>query len=167
MKSDLMEAAEMLRDFAGDIERQKIPRWTHAEIVQLAERLESLPAPDDMDFIDTAPEFTRDGMYRALVSEKLPAPGEAVACKFPRMKIALFDEFGLGADDRVMDYGRECFEAGQSSYATAPPQVTDAMVEAACAAFSDYWGTMSPGGKLLAIKSMRKALEAAHAARGG
>jgi hypothetical protein len=51
--------------------------------------------------------------------------------------------------------------------ATAPPQVTDAMVEAACAAFSDYWGTMSPGGKLLAIKSMRKALEAAHAARGG
>lgn len=30
----------------------------------------------------------------------------------PLLHFAVFDEFGKGADDRVWDYGRRCFEAG-------------------------------------------------------
>jgi recombinational DNA repair protein (RecF pathway) len=90
----------------------------------------------------------------------LPAPGEAV-----EYTQGICSDGAAILKDGVMMTIEEILATLNN--ATAPPQVTDAMVEAACAAFSDYWGTMSPGGKLLAIKSMRKALEAAHAARGG
>ena len=33
----------------------------------------------------------------------------------PRMRIALFDEHGNGADDRVLDYGLQCRDAGADS----------------------------------------------------
>ena len=45
--------------------------------------------------------------------------------------------------------------------------VTDEQVERACAAFNEYWGSLSPGGKVLQMKSMRKALEAAAPQAGG
>lgn len=38
-------------------------------------------------------------------------PAAASGVKLPDVPFAVFDEFGVGADDRIMDYGRACAEA--------------------------------------------------------
>lgn len=55
-----------------------------------------------------------------------PADGE----RMPTVPQAFFDEFGVNADDRVMDYGRACYEA-----ALANQQGVGGSIEAAVAAY--------------------------------
>lgn len=43
--------------------------------------------------------------------------------ELPKVPQAFFDEFGEGADDRVWDYGRACFEAGRAAPAASGGEV--------------------------------------------
>lgn len=52
----------------------------------------------------------------------------------PTVPQAFFDEFGVNADDRVMDYGQACYDAGALSadgdFVMVPREATEAMVAA-------------------------------------
>ena len=67
----------------------------------------------------------------------------------PTVPQAFFDEFGVNADDRVMDYGRACYAAALSQTAGVPDgwklvpvEPTDEMIDAAweCDSATDYVG---------------------------
>ena len=69
--------------------------------------------------------FTKGDKLRSLADEvsSLPAPQQApVGVKLPQVPFAVFDEFGVGADDRIMDYGRACAAA---AIAQQPAAVDD------------------------------------------